>query len=419
MNNWYKLDNAATIYPATLSHKWAAMFRISVTLDEKININLLREALNNTIKIFPNFHYQLKKGLFWCYFKYNQKKMVIDEDKNNPLLRMNFKENNDYLFRIRYFNQRIAIEYFHALTDGHAGITFFMTLIGEYLKLSKKITITYNDNVLDTKVTIPKACFKDYFFNVARKYTKFEHNKIAYHFTGTKLDNNLLKIITGHIKVDEIKKVSKVYNCTVTEFIASIMILVLQEMSLSSHNKKPIMVSIPIDLRKIYPIRTYRNFSSYVNVGINPKYGIYTLEEIIKEVKGQMALLINEKKVNAKISANVKAMKNVFIRMIPLFLKTRALSISEYLLGDRYCSINFSNIGLIDLPKEMLPYIKDANFIIGRPRFNACNSACISIKNDLYISFARKIKEPTFERKFFCKLVEMGINVEVESNGGI
>lgn len=33
--NWLKLDNAATIYPSTLSRKYAAMFRVSMTLKEK------------------------------------------------------------------------------------------------------------------------------------------------------------------------------------------------------------------------------------------------------------------------------------------------------------------------------------------------------------------------------------------------
>ena len=33
---WLKLDNAATIYPSTLSRNYAAMFRVSMTLKDKI-----------------------------------------------------------------------------------------------------------------------------------------------------------------------------------------------------------------------------------------------------------------------------------------------------------------------------------------------------------------------------------------------
>jgi hypothetical protein len=62
--DWMKLDNAATIYPSTLSRRYAAMFRMSITLTERIDKGILNEALNNVIKRFPAFRYKLKKGIF-------------------------------------------------------------------------------------------------------------------------------------------------------------------------------------------------------------------------------------------------------------------------------------------------------------------------------------------------------------------
>ena len=56
-NNWLKLDNAATIYPSTLSRKFAAMFRLTVTLKDDIDVNILSKALNNVIDRFPTFKY--------------------------------------------------------------------------------------------------------------------------------------------------------------------------------------------------------------------------------------------------------------------------------------------------------------------------------------------------------------------------
>lgn len=62
--DWIKLDNAATIYPSTLSRKYAAMFRMSVTLKEEVNREILTRALNNVINRFPAFRYKLKKEFF-------------------------------------------------------------------------------------------------------------------------------------------------------------------------------------------------------------------------------------------------------------------------------------------------------------------------------------------------------------------
>jgi hypothetical protein len=106
-----------------------------------VDKEILEKALNNVIKRFPAFRYKLKQGLFWCYFKYNEGIPEIQDDYKNPLLRINFKKNKGFMFRIRYFDKRISIEYFHALTDGTGGITFLLTLAGEYLRIKHKLKI--------------------------------------------------------------------------------------------------------------------------------------------------------------------------------------------------------------------------------------------------------------------------------------
>ena len=418
--NWIKLDNAATIYPSTLSRKYAAMFRMTVTLKEKIDKEILNTALKNVMKRFPSFSYKLKQGLFWCYFKHIDGIPNIDEDVNNPMLRIDFKNNNGFMFRVRYFDKRIAIEYFHALTDGTGAITFLLTLTSEYLRLKHSIDITYTDKILNPNDKVNVEEYSDSFKKYAGDMGLLDKEDAAYHFKGTLLDKNIINIITGTIPIKSIKKECEKYNCTITQFLASVMILSIQEIqekdNIFRKKKKAIKISIPVNLRKIYKSTTMRNFSSYVNVGIDTKYGHYTLEEIIKEVKGTMNILLNEKRINAKITANVKLSNNYFVRLIPMFIKKHILSMSERLLGDRYHSTTFSNIGVIDIPGEMSNYVKELGFMIGRSRGKPGSCACVSYKNNIYISFSRKIKESDFERLFFTKLVEMGIPVTIESN---
>ena len=50
--DWLKLDNAGTIYPSTLSRKYAAMFRVTMSLNDKIDCDILQIALNNVINRF-------------------------------------------------------------------------------------------------------------------------------------------------------------------------------------------------------------------------------------------------------------------------------------------------------------------------------------------------------------------------------
>ena len=144
-NSWLKLDNASTIYPSTLSRKFAAMFRLTITLKDNVDVDVLNTALNNIIDRFPTFKYKLKKGLFWYYFKQINKKMVLEKDYNNPMLRINFKRNNNYMFRVRYYKNRIAIEYFHALTDGNYGMKFLKEIVYQYLEIAHEELMQKNN----------------------------------------------------------------------------------------------------------------------------------------------------------------------------------------------------------------------------------------------------------------------------------
>ena len=159
-----------------------------------------------------------------------------------------------------------------------------------------------------------------------------------------------------------------------------------------------------------------RNFSSYVNVGIKVTKDNYSFEEIILEVKRQIKEMTTKKKMTEKISANVNLAKNLLIRIIPLFIKKRIMSLVENRVGDGYVTTTLSNIGLVKLPKEMEQYITDINFILGKSKGKSGSISAVGYQDTLYITFSRKIKEVELERLFFTKLVKMGLEVEIESN---
>jgi len=415
---WLKLDNAALIYPATLSRKLAAMFRLTVTLIDKVDMDILSKALDNIMPRFPSFNYTLKEGLFWFYFDQINDKPLIDGDYQNPMLRICFKENKNYMFRVRVHGSRIAVEYFHALTDGTGGLTFLLTLTGEYLSIKYGIKIAYNDLVLNPYEEASKEEIEDSFLRYARGKGGLEHEKKAYHITGIMENYNVLNIITGKVSISELKKITKKYKATITEFLVSLMIVCIEEISKKEikQNKKPIKVSVPINLRNIYKTKTLRNFSSYVNVGVDATKDNHTFKEVLKTIKMELKEKTREKNINAKISGNVNMANNIFVRIMPMFIKKRIMALFESVMGDGYITTALSNIGLVSVPMEMQKYITDMNFILGKSRGKSTSVSAIGYDDKLYITFSRKIKESEFERLFFTKLVKMGLDVEIESN---
>jgi NRPS condensation-like uncharacterized protein len=420
MPAWLKLDNAAKIYPAARSREWTATFRMSVTLKEDIDPQLLKKALKATLKRIPSFACRLRRGFFWYYLERLPGAPAIQPDVANPLVRMDMKANRHFMFRLRYFDKRIAVEIFHALADGTGGLTFLLTLVKEYLRLKNGAAIPSSPLILDLGDTPKPEEWEDSFIKYSRGVASSRREEVSYRIRGTDADRHYLNLITGIIPTKELNIKAKASGVSITVFLTALLIHCILAEQQKEHSKKrlrqPVKVSVPVNLRNFYPSPTLRNFSSYINVGVRSAYGWFTFDEILVQVKHTLGLELNEKTLNARFSANVNAEKIPIIRMMPLFLKTPLLKVFYRLQGDRYCSTTFSNLGLITVPEEMTKYIARIDFILGPPQRNALSCACSSYGGQTYVSFSGIIKETGVQRGFFTNLVRMGIPVRIESN---
>ena len=54
--------------------------------------------------------------------------------------------------------------------------------------------------------------------------------------------------------------------------------------------RKPIKVLIPVNLRRLFPSKTLRNFVLYATPGVDPKLGEYEFDELCQIVQHQMQL---------------------------------------------------------------------------------------------------------------------------------
>ena len=66
---WYKVDNVAKVFLATTTRRDPRVFRVSCTLTEEVDLDLLNKALRHTAKEWPQFQVTLHRGLFWHYFE--------------------------------------------------------------------------------------------------------------------------------------------------------------------------------------------------------------------------------------------------------------------------------------------------------------------------------------------------------------
>lgn len=421
MRKWFKLDNAANIYPSTQTSKWTAMFRISVTLSEDVDLRILEEAQIQTLKRFPSFASRLRKGMFWYFFEHTDGAPPILEDIYNPTQPLHFRNNRYFMYRLLYHKNRISAEFFHALTDGAGAMTFLVSLVAEYLHLKNGLQVVPSKYVLPCSDSPQAEEYEDAFQRYAGNSSNGLSEAASYHYSGTAVPLNKLLIISGEIPTAALNDKAKAYGTSIGVLLAAVLLYSVYKKQKSEKSQRALRhdakVSVPVNLRRFFPTKTLRNFSSFVNPGIKSQLGDYSFEEVLAQVEHFMGMNITEKELNARFSGYVKVEKNLLLRIVPLFLKGLLLKIAHSLLGDRTSASTITNLGVVEVDEAMKQYIRRIEFMLGRAHGKRTSCACVSYNGNTLITFTRTIVEADIERYFFRQLVEMGIPVAIESNG--
>ena len=418
-STWYKLDLSANVYPTLQRKNFSNVYRISVTLTEPIQPDLLQKALEMTLNRFPAFQVALRKGLFWRYLEPNHRPgPFVQPDIENPCMPMHFKANNRYLIRVYYYEKRISLEVFHSLSDGTGALYFLKTMTAVYLRLLGH-QIPVGNGVLDIHEPPKPEEMEDAYLHYASSGVKRPRSQgNAYRVRGTMEPFYTLNIICGAIPVDQLKKVSKKYQVTITEYLNAVLLYALLQKQKEEKplKERPVKLAMPVNLRSFFPSETLRNFISMVYPSIDPRMGEYTFQEILLEVHNYMRYYINAKFLNADITTNAAVQQNPMIRIVPLFLKDLVVRRFYAHVQDAQSSAGLTNVGVVRLPEEMQPFVERFDVLMGQPFSARTNCAIISYGNTLTINFASSIKETDIERYFFRKLVKDGIPVKIETN---
>ena len=417
---WMRLDNAAKIYPAALRKKWSNVFRLSATLSEPVDRDVLRAALDVTLRRFPSIGVRLRKGIFWFYLERVPEVPEITEEQSYPLVHMSYASIRECAFRVVVYKNRIAVELFHALTDGTGGMIFLKTLLAEYLSRKYGISVPNTDGVLCRMDEPSPEELEDSFIKNAGTVSAGRKEATAYRLTGTTEPDGFVHLTTFMLDAAEVKARAHEHSATVTEFLTAAMmqaILRLQAEKVPHRSRrKPVKVLVPVNLRSLFPSKTLRNFALFITPELDPKLGDYSFDEICKAVHHRMGIDNTAKQMSMKIAANVNSEKSPILKVMPLFVKNAAMKAVFDAVGERKSCLCMSNLGNVRLPEVMRQYVTRMDFIIGVPSCSAYNCALLSYGGTTYINLVRSIEEPELEMHFYKVLRELGIHVKVESN---
>lgn len=417
---WVRLDNAAKIYPAARRRNWSNVFRQSVTLVDDVDIAVLKSALDITVRRFPSIAARLRKGVFWFYLQQVESAPEIREEYSYPLTYMSKNEMRKCAFRVIVFNNRIAVEFFHSLTDGAGALVFLKSLVAEYLEQKYNIEIPYEDGVVNRREEPKEEELEDCFPKNAGKVTASRKDTNAWHMYGDLQKDGFLSVTCFRIPVKEALDMAHEYKVTLTMFMSAVMMKALlnlqNEKQPDVKRQKRIKLLVPINLRNLFPSNTLRNFAMYCTPELDPRLGEYTLDEICKIIQHKMGLEFTAKHMSRVIATNVNNEKSPFIRLIPLPIKNAVMKAVFDSVGEKKSCLSLSNIGRIKVPDAMEKYIERFDFILGVQAAAPYNCGMLSFGDTIYINFIRNIKDAELERHFFAVLQELGLSATVESN---
>ena len=417
---WMTLDNAAKIFPAARSRTWSSMFRISATLDEDIDREVLKVALDVTARRFPSIAVAIKEGMFWYYLEEVRELPEIRDEKPYPLAGITMKELRKCAFRVIVYKNRLAVEFFHSLTDGNGGLTFVKTLTAEYLYQKYGSRIPVGDGILDRLEEPTAAELEDSFFKNAGDYSVSRKDTNSFRIEGKREIDGFRTNTTYIIDPDYVKQEAKKRGVTVTVYLTAMLMEAsrrVQEDRVHNPAKyRPIKVFVPVNLRPMFNSQTMRNFILYAMVGIDPRLGDYCFDDICQIISAQMKQQITEKNMRAMIRTNVSSEYNIFIRIVPLFLKNIIMKAIFKVVGEKKSLFSFSNLGLVKVPEEYSARVKRMDFVLGSQSSAPYNVTSLTYCGKMYLNVTRNSSEPVLEREIYHVLRELGIPHEIESN---
>ena len=417
---WVRLDNAAKIYPAARRKNWSNVFRQSVTLFDDVDTGVLKSALDVTIKRFPSIAARLRKGVFWYYLQQVESAPKIKEEYSHPLTYMSKDEMRKCAFRVIVFNNRIAVEFFHSLTDGTGALIFLKSLVAEYLEQKYIIIIPCENGIIDRRALPTEEELEDCFLKNAGTVPASRKDTNAWHMYGEPQRDGFLNLTCFNIPVKEALDMAHKHNATLTVFMSAIMMKALvnlqNEKSPNVRRQKRIKLLIPVNLRQLFPSNTLRNFAMYTIPELDPRLGDYTFDEICKVIQHKMGTEFTAKHMSCIIATNVNDERNPLVRLIPLPIKNAIMKAIFDSVGERKSCLTLSNIGQVKVPEVMAKYIKRFDFILGVQAAAPYNCGMLSFGDTIYINFIRNIKDAELERHFWAVLKELGLSATVESN---
>lgn len=403
------MDNAALIFPAAVGGSDTKVFRIACELYEPVDPAVLQAALEQTVEAFPLYRSVLKRGLFWYYLEGTDRMPSVHEEDRPPCAAIYRRSGKNLLFDVSWFHNRVNLEVYHVLSDGTGALYFVRTLMAKYLSLAHRLpepAIDYDASAMQ----MSDDSFRKYYTG-SRRLKGIGYGPVC-RLSGHRYPENGMRVITGLTDIRPVLEAARSRHTTLTAYLCACLTEAIGETVSVRMKKRPIVLSVPVNLRSHFPSASARNFFSVLLIGYD--YGKHggSFDDVLKKVGADLKGGLVRENLSRGIDAYSAVEHNAFARAVPLYLKDLALK-AAYRYAMRRETAGLSNIGIISMPQELAPYIRSFDICSGTGNLQVC--VC-SFQNKLSIGFSSPFVSAEIQRRFFRSIAALGAEIEITAS---
>lgn len=417
--DWYELDNVAKIMPSTAEGADTRVFRLVCEFVEDVDKEILQEALDETIEDFPIMRCCLRRGLFWYYLEKTEIRPQVTADTLPALSVLYVPGRHHLLFRVTYGRKRVNVEMFHVLADGTGGYSFIKHLVLHYLSIKYSLDLSGyapDDASLSQRES---DAYSQYYGSGEKtpalsplKWIKKMVPDSAYKLKGIYDPDLREHLLEGTASLSEFLSICHKQELTLGVLSTSLFIISIIKQLKTRDMKKPIVISVPVNLRQFFPSETARNFFGSIFVRYDPNNYDGTLKSVTGPVAEAFRKELTKERITNAMNSYAILEHAWGIKILPLSFKNMAVHFFNSNIKSGVTA-SVSNVGKIELPEEAAKHVSHfSSFMAGPTIFMCISTFGDTISFGIVDSYTRH----DVSMDFFRSLSAMGMNVTLSSN---
>jgi len=412
----YAVDNSSILYLTLVRRDHTNVYRFTMTLTEEIEPDILQRALDRIHHRFPTIF----AGFVPEFFRYVQitaKETPKVQPDPGPLLTMTKQELRTCACRIYYKGNTVTLEAFHAVTDGYGAITAFTTLVAQYLQFRYDIPIPVSAPIVAPDSAPSPDELEDSYLRHGTGKAIHLPSRYSYQLPGGNASREHITLTTIQVPSPVCLIAARNHGTSVTGLISTLLAKSIMEIQTKENNRsnKPVRIMVPLDLRRMFPSKTLRNFILYVLPTMEVQDHRRPLSDLIHNFSRQIQEQIDPDRLRSIMAYNVKTQNAWYFKCLPIRMKCAVMRLAYRYFGESNSSITLTNLGNVTLPPEMSAHVTGFDVYLTPRVRSPYNATIISYNGTLSISFSRFPMISDLETIFREKLTAVINNKEVET----